>query len=89
VTFARCTDCPIAGPCIHDWTGHAPYCDWARRGGRLLERVRELSAEGPPGSNTAQSRPTVTVAGVTGLRAIAVDYAGGSGPCGGCPGLGV
>jgi hypothetical protein len=44
----RCPDCPIAGRCVVEWSGHRTYCDWAGRGGKWLERVRELSEAGPP-----------------------------------------
>lgn len=47
-TYPRCPDCPIAGPCVYQWTGHQPYCEWAARGGDLVRRVEEMSAAGPP-----------------------------------------
>jgi hypothetical protein len=43
----RCTDCPIAGRCVVDWTNHRAYCRWAKRGGKWLKEVQRLSASGP------------------------------------------
>lgn len=53
-----CPDCPAAGRCIVQATGHAPYCDWARAGGRRRERVAELSAGLDADAHDAP-RPTV------------------------------
>ncbi len=57
----RCSDCPSEGRCVVEWTGHRPFCDWARRGGPHRDRVRELSAGGPgapiDGREAPQPRP--------------------------------
>lgn len=44
--MTRCSDCP-ASPCVVKWTGHIPYCHWAKAGGVWRDRVAELSAAGP------------------------------------------
>lgn len=53
----RCTTCPIAGPCVQEWTGHSTYCDWTARGGNYLRRVEELSAAGPPEPEPMRTAP--------------------------------
>lgn len=43
----KCEACPAVGACVVEWTQHKPYCDWALRGGKLADRVRELSGKQP------------------------------------------
>ncbi len=58
MSHPRCPDCPIVGVCVVSWTAHRPFCDWARRGGLYLARVRELSAAGPPPPDDVAGRPS-------------------------------
>jgi hypothetical protein len=45
--MTRCIDCPAAGRCVVEWTGHTPYCEWAARGREWAAKVLELSEAGP------------------------------------------
>lgn len=60
----RCEHCPAGKdkPCIVDRTKHTPFCDWAKRGGAYLEKVKRLCEaevrEKPTSALPHPDRPT-------------------------------
>jgi hypothetical protein len=45
----KCHDCPVAGRCVVDWTGHTTFCGWASSGDPArVARVVAMSRQAPP-----------------------------------------
>jgi hypothetical protein len=72
----RCADCPAAGRCVVEWTGHRAYCDWAAAGGERRARVVAMSAEPPDRPGSSPPAPPWPEG---------YDASWLPGPCGGCP----